>query len=57
MRFIYSAPRASVFYDFDYEEFVVCFYRDGVEIPNARYFTSDQSDAVETACNFEMIGA
>lgn len=49
MRFIYSAPSATVFYDFDYEEFVVKFYRNGVEIPDADYFTADQDDAIETA--------
>lgn len=53
MRFIYSAPNATVFYDFDYGEFVVQFYRNGVVIPDANYITNDQSDAVETACNFE----
>jgi predicted metalloendopeptidase len=53
MRFVYSAPNATVFYDFDYEEFVVQFYRNGVLIPDADYFTDDQADAVDTACNFE----
>jgi hypothetical protein len=57
MRFVYSAPNATVFYDFDYEEFVVKFYRDGVCIPDADYFTDDRADAVETAISFEMIGA
>jgi hypothetical protein len=53
MRFVYSAPNATVFYDFDYEEFVVQFYRNGVLIPDADYFTDDQSDAVDTACLFQ----
>jgi predicted metalloendopeptidase len=38
-----------VFYDFDNEEFVVKFWRDGVYLPDADYFTDDRSDAVETA--------
>jgi predicted metalloendopeptidase len=53
MRFVYSAPNATVFYDFDYEEFVVQFYRNGVLIPDADYFTDDQADAVDTACLFQ----
>ncbi len=52
MRFVFSAPNATVFYDFDYEEFVVKFYRDGVLLPDADYFTNDQADAVATACKF-----
>jgi hypothetical protein len=53
MRFVYSAPNATVFYNFDYEEFVVKFYRGGVVIDDADYFTDDQDDAVATACNFQ----
>jgi hypothetical protein len=57
MRFVYSAPNAVVFYDFDYEEFVVKFYKDNVPIEGADYFTDDQADAVDTACNFERAPA
>jgi len=57
MRFVYSAPNAVVFYDFDYEEFVVKFYKDNVPIEGADYFTNDQADAVDTACNFERAPA
>lgn len=59
MRFIYSAPNATVFYDFDYEEFVVKFYVNGVALPDADYFTDDRVDACDTAASFnpELIGA
>jgi hypothetical protein len=57
MRFVYSAPNATVFYDFDYEEFVVQFYRGADVIPDADYFTDDQADAVATAINFEEVPA
>jgi predicted metalloendopeptidase len=53
MRFVLSAPNATVFYDFEYEEFVVQFYCNGVLVPDADYFTDDQSDAVETAFSFQ----
>lgn len=52
MRFVYSAPSATVFYDFEYEEFVVKFYRGAVWIAEADYFTSDRLDAIETAIAF-----
>ncbi len=52
MRFVYSAPNATVFYNFEYEEFVVKFYRDGVALPDADYFTNDRTDAIETAMSF-----
>ena len=59
MRFVYSAPSAVVFYDFDYEEFVVKFYRNGVYLPEADYFTDDRVDACKTASSFtpQLIGA
>jgi hypothetical protein len=53
MRFVFSAPSAAVFYDFEYEEFVVKFYRGADVIPDADYFTDDQADAVQTACMFQ----
>jgi len=49
MRITFRLPTACVFYDFDNEEFVVKFWRDGVYLPDADYFTDDRSDAVETA--------
>ncbi len=49
MRIIFRRPNATVFYDFDYEEFVVKFWRDGVYLPDADYFTDDRADAVATA--------
>ena len=49
MRFVFSAPSATVFYNFEYEEFVVKFYRNGVALPDADYFTDDRLDAIETA--------
>jgi hypothetical protein len=52
MRFVYSAPNATVFYNFEYEEFVVKFYRDGVALPDADYFTNDRTEAIETALSF-----
>lgn len=52
MRFVFRAQSAVVFYDFDYEEFVVKFFRGDVPIPDADYFTDDQADAVATAINF-----
>jgi hypothetical protein len=57
MRFVFSAPSAAVFYDFEYEEFVVKFYRGADVIPDADYFTDDQADAVATAVNFEGVPA
>lgn len=47
MRVVYRAAAATVFYDFDYEEFVVkfCFGPD--------YRTDDRTDAIETAITFE----
>ena len=55
MRFVFRAPSATVFYDFDYEEFVVKFFRNGVVIDDADYFTDDRADAVATACNFQGV--
>ena len=55
MRFVYSAPNATVFYDFDYENFVVKFYRDGVALPDADYFTGDRIEAIEIANAFTVI--
>jgi len=52
MRLVYRAPAATVFYDFEYEEFVVKFYRGAVPIAEADYFTSDRLDAIETAISF-----
>jgi hypothetical protein len=40
---------ASVFYDFDDEEFVVRLYVEGVYSPEADYFTEDRVDACNTA--------
>jgi hypothetical protein len=40
---------ATVFYDFDYEEFVVKFYEFGKYSIDADYFTTDRVDAIETA--------
>jgi hypothetical protein len=57
MRFVFRAQNAIVFYDFDYEEFVVKFYRGADAIPDADYFTDDQDDAVATAINFEEVPA
>lgn len=53
MRFVYSAPNATVFYDFDYENFVVKFYRNGVVLPGTDYHTNDQADAFSVAINFK----
>ena len=52
MRVVYRAPAATVFYNFEYEEFVVKFYRNGVALPDADYFTDDRLDAIETAISF-----
>ena len=52
MRVVYRAPAATVFYDFEYEEFVVKFYRGAVPIAGADYFTSDRLEAIETAISF-----
>jgi hypothetical protein len=57
MRFVFRAQSAVVFYDFDYEEFVVKFYRGADVIPDADYFTDDQADAVQTACMFQGVPA
>ena len=54
MRIVYRAASASVFYDFDFEEFIVRFYRDGVYLPEADYFTDDRTDACATADAFEV---
>ena len=52
MRVVYRAPAATVFYDFEYEEFVVKFYRGAVHLVEADYFTNDKADAIETALSF-----
>jgi hypothetical protein len=52
MRVVYRAPAATVFYDFEYEEFVVKFYRGAVPIAGADYFTPDRLEAIETAISF-----
>jgi hypothetical protein len=52
MRVVYRAPAATVFYDFEYEEFVVKFYRGAVHLAEADYFTGDRLDAIETAMSF-----
>ena len=49
MRFVFRAQSAVVFYDFDYEEFVVKFFRDGAYVENADYFTDDRNDACSNA--------
>lgn len=53
MRIVFRRPRACVFYNFDYEEFVVKFWRDGQYLPDADYFTDDRADAVETAVRYD----
>jgi predicted metalloendopeptidase len=53
MRIVFRLPRACVFYNFDYEEFVVKFWRNGVYLPDADYFTDDRSDAVGTATRYD----
>jgi len=57
MRVVYRAPAATVFYDFDYEEFVVKFYRNGAYVENADYFTDDRNDACGTADAYELLEA
>ena len=52
MRVVYRAPAATVFYDFEYEEFVVKFYRGAVYLVEADYFTIDRAEAIETALSF-----
>lgn len=49
MRIVFRRPNATVFYDFDNEEYVVKFWRDGNYLPDADYFTDDRTDAVQTA--------
>jgi hypothetical protein len=52
-RKVYEAVRDSrsavVFYDFDYGEFVVKLFTDGVYDASADYFTDDRCDACGTA--------
>jgi len=55
MRIVFRRPTATVFYDFEWEEFVVKFWRDGKYLPDADYFTDDRADAVETALNYDNI--
>ena len=52
MSVVFRAPSATVFYEFEYEEFVVKFYREGVYLAEADYFTTDRTDAIETALSF-----
>ena len=52
IRLVYRAPAATVFYNFEYEEFVVKFYRDGILLRDADYYTNDKADAIETALSF-----
>jgi hypothetical protein len=42
----------AVFYDFDYEEYVVKFYEEGKYLPDADYFSDDKIDAIDTGCVF-----
>jgi hypothetical protein len=57
MRVVYRAPEATVFYDFEYEEFVVKFFRDGAYVSEADYFTNDRVDACSTADAYESLEA
>jgi hypothetical protein len=52
MRVVYRAPAATVFSDFEYEEFVVKFCRGAVPIAEADYFTTDRLEAIEIAISF-----
>lgn len=52
MRVVYRLPTATVFYDFEWEEFVVKFFRGGVYQEGADYFTNDRNDACGTADAF-----
>jgi hypothetical protein len=55
MRQVYSYQRpdrvrsAVVFYDFEYEEFVVRFYDSGIPLRECDYHTNDRTDAIGTA--------
>lgn len=40
---------AKVYRDVEYDEFVVEFYKDSVRQVNAKYFTDDKQDAIDTA--------
>ena len=40
----------AVFYDFDYEEYVVKFYEEGLYMEGADYFSDDKIDAIDTGC-------
>lgn len=44
-----NGMRAVVRYSRDFEEYDVRFFRDGVELVDSRYFTSDHVDATGTA--------
>jgi hypothetical protein len=52
MRVVYRAPAATVFYEFEYEEFVVRFYREAVHLEEADFFTTDRVEAIEAAIAF-----
>jgi len=41
-----------VYYDPNFEEFTVKFYKENKHLPDADYFTSDESDALGTAENW-----
>ena len=40
---------AKVFYDRDWEEYRVKFFKDGIYVGNADYHTNDKDDALDTA--------
>lgn len=41
--------KAKVFFNSEYEEYIVKFFSDNVHCENADYFTNDKEDAINTA--------
>lgn len=44
-----TSATALVYYDPDFSEFVVKFYKNKIRLKDADYFTSDENDALSTA--------
>lgn len=44
-----ESDKAIVYRDPDWNEYRVVFYRDGVKLPDANYYTGDKEDAMSTA--------
>lgn len=47
-----TGKNAYLYFNSEFDEYTVCFYKQGVYQPNADYFTGDREDAFDTAHNW-----